>query len=43
MDSRTGEDEVWTGADLLYHVIDMDWMLEAYRLTRRDGTIGING
>ena len=32
-----------TALTLLHHVIDMDWMLEAYRLTRRDGATGIDG
>src|SRR4051812_26898775 len=27
----------------LHHVIDMDWMREAYRLTRKDGAAGIDG
>ena len=27
----------------LHHVIDLDWMMEAYRLTRRDGATGIDG
>src|SRR5512145_2212777 len=27
----------------LHHVIDLDWMKEAYRLTRRDGAPGIDG
>ena len=27
----------------LNHVIDMDWMNEAYRLTRKDGAPGIDG
>jgi group II intron reverse transcriptase/maturase len=27
----------------LYHVIDLDWMKEAYRLTRKDGAPGIDG
>jgi RNA-directed DNA polymerase len=27
----------------LHHVIDMDWMKEAYRLTRKDGAPGIDG
>jgi RNA-directed DNA polymerase len=27
----------------LHHVIDIDWMLEAYRLTRKDGAPGIDG
>jgi retron-type reverse transcriptase len=28
---------------LLNHVIDLDWMKEAYRLTRKDGAPGIDG
>ena len=28
---------------LLHHVIDLDWMLEAYRTTRKDGATGIDG
>ena len=27
----------------LNHVIDMDWMKQAYRLTRKDGAPGIDG
>jgi group II intron reverse transcriptase/maturase len=27
----------------LHHVIDLEWMQEAYRLTRKDGVPGING
>jgi len=27
----------------LHHLLDPDWMLEAYRLTRKDGTPGIDG
>jgi len=27
----------------LHHVIDPDWMREAYRLTRKDGAPGIDG
>jgi group II intron reverse transcriptase/maturase len=27
----------------LHHVLDLDWMLEAYRLTRKDGAPGIDG
>jgi len=27
----------------LHHVIDLDWMKEAYRLTRKDGAPGIDG
>jgi len=28
---------------LLHHLIDLDWMKEAYRLTRKDGAPGIDG
>jgi RNA-directed DNA polymerase len=28
---------------LLHHVIDLEWMHEAYRLTRKDGAAGIDG
>jgi len=28
---------------LLHHVIDLEWMREAYRLTRKDGATGIDG
>src|SRR3954464_10661384 len=41
-DSRFGEDETGNGA-VLHHVIDLDWMKEAYRLTRKDGAPGIDG
>ena len=27
----------------LHHVIDLEWMLEAYRLTRKDGAPGVDG
>jgi RNA-directed DNA polymerase len=27
----------------LNHVIDLEWMKEAYRLTRKDGAPGIDG
>src|SRR5919109_1635 len=27
----------------LHHVIDLEWMLEAYELTRKDGATGIDG
>ena len=27
----------------LHHLIDLDWMIEAYRLTRKDGAPGIDG
>jgi len=32
-----------TALFLLHHVIDMEWMMEAYRLTRKDGAPGIDG
>ncbi len=32
-----------TALHSLHHVIDMNWMLEAYRLTRKDGAPGIDG
>ncbi len=28
---------------MLHHVIDLEWMKEAYRLTRKDGATGIDG
>ena len=27
----------------LHHLIDREWMFEAYRLTRKDGAPGIDG
>jgi RNA-directed DNA polymerase len=27
----------------LHHLIDLEWMIEAYRLTRKDGAPGIDG
>ena len=27
----------------LHHVLDLEWMKEAYRLTRKDGAPGIDG
>lgn len=27
----------------LHHLIDLEWMVEAYRLTRKDGAPGIDG
>ena len=42
-DSRTGEDETWDSFSSLHHVIDLDWMKEAYRLTRKDGAPGVDG
>ena len=32
-----------TALSTLHHVIDLDWMREAYRLTRKDGAPGIDG
>src|SRR5215472_15512933 len=32
-----------TALHSLHHVIDLEWMLEAYRLTRKDGAPGIDG
>jgi RNA-directed DNA polymerase len=32
-----------TALHSLHHVIDLDWMREAYRLTRKDGAPGIDG
>ena len=32
-----------TALSTLHHVIDLDWMKEAYRLTRKDGAPGIDG
>ena len=43
-DSRTGEEEARRGVcTSLHHVLDLEWMLEAYRLTRKDGAPGIDG
>jgi RNA-directed DNA polymerase len=32
-----------TALFLLHHVIDLEWMREAYELTRKDGATGIDG
>src|SRR5271157_4236248 len=32
-----------TALSSLHHVIDLEWMKEAYRLTRKDGAPGIDG
>jgi RNA-directed DNA polymerase len=32
-----------TALSTLHHVIDLEWMKEAYRLTRKDGASGIDG
>src|ERR1700693_6133769 len=34
---------VAAGLSSLHHVIDLEWMKEAYRLTRKDGAPGIDG
>src|SRR5215831_16317671 len=42
-DSQSGEDETGAALYSLHQVIDLDWMLQAYRLTRKDGAPGIDG
>ena len=32
-----------TALSTLHHVIDLEWMREAYRLTRKDGASGVDG
>jgi len=38
--AREHPDRVFTS---LHHLIDLDWMLEAWALTRKDGAVGIDG
>ena len=38
--ARTHRDRVFAS---LHHVLDLEWMLEAYRATRKDGAAGIDG
>jgi RNA-directed DNA polymerase len=38
--ARTNRDRAFSS---LHHVIDMEWMQEAYRQTRKDGAPGIDG
>ena len=38
--ARTHRDRAFTS---LHHVLDLEWMLEAYRTTRKDGATGIDG
>src|SRR3954452_22412593 len=38
--ARTHRDRAFAS---LHHVLDLDWMLEAYRATRKDGAAGIDG
>lgn len=38
--ARTHRDRAFAS---LHHVLDLDWMLEAYRTTRKDGAVGIDG
>ena len=35
--------EIQAPLTTLSHHVDMDWMLEAYRRTRKDGALGIDG
>ena len=42
-DSQSGEEEPERALTSLHHLIDLEWMLEAYRLTRKDGAPGIDG
>jgi RNA-directed DNA polymerase len=36
-------DKRGTALSLLHHLIDLEWMCEAYELTRKDGATGIDG
>jgi RNA-directed DNA polymerase len=36
-------DKRGTALTLLHHLIDLEWMYEAYELTRKDGATGIDG
>ena len=38
--ARTHRDRAFAS---LHHVLDLDWMLEAYRTTRKDGAAGVDG
>lgn len=38
--ARTNRDRAFSS---LHHVLDLEWMLEAYRTTRKDGATGIDG
>ena len=38
--ARTHRDRAFAS---LHHVLDLDWMLEAYRATRKDGATGVDG
>jgi hypothetical protein len=42
-DARNGGQSRRSAATALHHVIDLEWMKEAYRLTRKDGAPGIDG
>jgi hypothetical protein len=42
-DSQSGDDETGAALYSLHHGIDLEWMTEAYRLTRKDGAPGIDG
>ena len=43
VDSRAGEEHPERVFTSLHHVIDRDWMHEAYRRTRKDGAAGVDG
>ncbi|MGV2164065.1 group II intron reverse transcriptase/maturase [Rhizobium sp. L80/93] len=43
VDSRTGEEAPERVFTSLHHLIDLDWMFEAWALTRKDGAAGIDG
>src|SRR5208337_4063073 len=41
--SELARTKAGTALSTLHHVIDLEWMREAYRLTRKDGASGIDG
>ncbi len=43
MDSRLAGNIPKRVLTSLHHLIDLEWMTEAYRLTRKDGAPGIDG
>ena len=43
MASRHGEDAPGPGVRLANHALDLEWMLEAHRTTRKEGAAGIDG
>ena len=42
-DSEAGEASAWDGVTTLAQHIDIDWLKEAYRRTRKDGAVGVDG